>query len=116
MRVKINLTKIKKRSFVFVRWLGENAFLGFLFLFLVALLLSAGVFYKYVVTVQDVEIDIGIGGTNFHANTFQQVLEEWDSRAKRFEQATGEKHTNIFLPPVVQEELEEESEEEPLTP
>jgi len=89
---------IGKHLYAISRWMGENAFLGFLVLFLVALFLSSAVFYKYVFLLQGVEVLPEPSQSRFESTAFQEVLRIWDSRRVKFGEASAQEYRDIFAP------------------
>jgi hypothetical protein len=87
---KINLEKLK--------WLAEHAFLVFLVLVLVALILGAAMFYKYNILVKKAEPEIKETPLQFKKNIYQNILEEWEGREERFKEADIKEHLDPFSP------------------
>ena len=92
--------------------MGENAFLGFLALLTLAVIISSGVFYRYVYLIEDGETGLGLGERSFRSDTFETIVEEWDARTVRYEQATGSGYINIFLEPVEEPKPTKETDED----
>jgi len=101
----IDFQRIKKILLQIPRWVGENVFFGFIILLFFALIISAFVFYKYVFSARDADINTQIIQTKFQEQTFQKVLDIWEMRRVEFQNAGNETARNIFAPPLpVQEE------------
>lgn len=87
------------------RWMGENPFLGFLTLLFVALLISSMVFYRYVLAVSGTSEIIQI---RFDQRAFQQVIQEWQERKEKVNEAGVIRARNIFIPSYKSPDLTEE--------
>jgi hypothetical protein len=87
------------------RWIGENPFVGFFILLLVALLISSLVFYRYVFLARSEDVGSEITQIRFDQQTLQQVIQAWQERDEKFTEAGTLVIRNIFARP--QEVLEE---------
>ena len=81
------------------RWMGENPFLGFLFLLVVALLISSFVFYQYVFVARNVDARDNIVTVRLNQQTLQEVIQVWQERVEKFNQAGIVEVRNIFAGP-----------------
>ncbi|MBI2098652.1 MAG: hypothetical protein HYT49_03345 [Candidatus Wildermuthbacteria bacterium] len=81
------------------RWAGEKPFFGFLILLLFALVISAAVFYQYVFLLQNAEAQNEIVQTRFDEQALQQIIQIWQEREQKFNQAGTLQSRNIFVPP-----------------
>ena len=113
MLKNIHTEHITKKVLFALRWTGENVFLGFLVLLLIALVFSSAVFYKYVFSLNEEEVASQGSESNFRNATFQAVIVTWEERARAFEEVTPAAHRDIFSPSF--QSAEEEPDEEPLT-
>jgi hypothetical protein len=105
---RFDIIQAKENVSAVPRWVGENAFFGFLILLLAALLISSFVFYKYVFSARNTELPSGAVQTSFQEEILQEVLQTWEDRAVRFSAAGKEPIRNIFTP--FQQPVEEEAE------
>ncbi len=80
------------------RWIGENPFLGFLILLSLALLISSFIFYRYVFSVRSGGAEIEIVQTRFDQQAFERVLQIWQERKEKFNEAGVIRARNIFVP------------------
>jgi hypothetical protein len=87
---------IKKYALYAPRWMGENVFFGFLILFFVALILSSGVFYTYVFLARNTDLKIEFTEIKFQEQAFLRVLQVWEERETRFQEAGIQPARNIF--------------------
>ena len=60
--------------------LGRDAFLFILFIFLVEIIFSEFLFYKYVLSVEIQEPSLTGGFVGFREKEYQSILTEWQSR------------------------------------
>ena len=89
-----------------LRWMGEKPFFGFLILLFLALSISSIVLYR---TVLDVRIMDGEGEVmqiRIDQRTFQGILQTWQERGEKFNEAGNVRVRNIFVP---EEQPSEES-------
>lgn len=93
-----DIEKVKNKAQSFARWMGENAFFGFLILFFIALLISSAVFYQYVFSARGSKVQSEIKQTNFQQEALEHVMQTWQERAQNFEQAGQTLERNIFVP------------------
>lgn len=95
MKVKINKTR---------KFLGKlpliittHAFWACLILFILSLILGANLFYKYNILAQRAEPESLEQTVLFKEKTYQKVLEIWQEREKRFQQADFKEYPDLFL-------------------
>lgn len=93
---RIKLNKIKQWFNRLPRILGGNAFLVFLILFLISLILGGLVFYKYSILIEKEKSEIIETPLLFEEKTLQEVLKIWQTRQKRFEEAGLKEYPNLF--------------------
>lgn len=89
--IKLFLKKIPKK-------LAVSAFLTFLGILLILFIFSAFIFYQNVILAQKKEIEISESSLEFDNTTYQQILNIWEQREKRFKEVSFEEHSNIFIP------------------
>lgn len=104
----IKIKKIKeflKRSL----WvIGENFTSTFFILFFLALIIGGFIFYKYSFLAEKIEPQITEQPLRFKESLFQEILEEWENREKRFEETELREHPDLFRTRVlIPEELTE---------
>jgi len=93
---KIKTKKIKEFFKKLPQVLAERAFLTFLFLFLIVLIIGGIVFYKYNVLAKKAEPQILEQPLQFQEKTYQSVLKIWQEKEKRFEAADFKEYLNPF--------------------
>lgn len=79
------------------RWIGESPFVGFLFLLCVALFLAGFVFYRYVFIVRNADVGSDIRHVRLDQQKLQQVVQSWNERQEKFNQAESDLVKNIFV-------------------
>jgi hypothetical protein len=89
------------------RRLGENPFAGFLILLCLALLISSLVFWRYVFVARNEEVGGEITQVRFDQRKLQQIIQTWEERAEKFDQAGTIQLRDIFAG---QEKVVEETE------
>ncbi|MDO8663228.1 MAG: hypothetical protein Q7K28_00085 [Candidatus Wildermuthbacteria bacterium] len=91
------LKKIKIYFQRLPRILGEHAFLAFLGLFAVTLILGGLIFYKYNVLAGRAEVKkTEEKPLYFDENTYQNILKIWATREDKLEKADSEKYQDPF--------------------
>ena len=93
---KIKTKKIKGFFKKLPQVLAERAFLTFLFLFLIVLIIGGIVFYKYDVLAKKAEPQILEKPLQFQEKTYQSVLRVWQEKEKRFNEADFQEYPNPF--------------------
>lgn len=85
----MRIPKIKIKNFLqrLLRTLGERAFLTFLGLLLLALILGGIIFYQYNILVKKTEVQIIEEPLQFQEKTYQEILKIWQEREKKFQEA-----------------------------
>lgn len=95
--MKINLIKIKSFFKKLPLFLGKKAFLVFIFSFAVSLIFGGFLFYKYSVLAQKKEIVVPVDkNILFKEKDYQSVLNAWQVREKKFNEAEFKVYTDIF--------------------
>lgn len=92
--------KIKKIKEVFKklpRGLAENAFLTFLVLFFLALILGGLLFYQYSILAQEKRPKVLEVPLPFNEKVFQDILQIWQERQKKFEEKEPKEPPNPFI-------------------
>jgi uncharacterized protein (UPF0333 family) len=109
MGERLHIEHIIKKALAAFRWTGENVFLGFLLLLLVALVFSSVVFYKYVFSLSSERVVPQSSQSNFENAVFQDMISTWQTRAAKFEGVNSRSYRDIFSPSALEaEELTEE--------
>ena len=93
---KENLRKLKDKLSKFGRISAEHAFLSFLVLAFIALLIGGLLFYQYSILVQRAEPQINQEPIQFKEELYQKVLKQWQAREERFEEAQEKEYLDIF--------------------
>lgn len=97
---KIKLKKIKNFLKSLPRTLGENAFLTFLGLLFVSLILGAFIFYQYSFLIgKEPPTKIGEGAEKplkFKEKTYQNILKIWQEKEERFKETDLKEYSNPF--------------------
>jgi len=81
-----------------LRWMGENPFFGFLILLFLALSISSIVFYWTVRDVRDMDGEGEVVQNRIDQRTFQGILQTWQERGVKFNEAGNVRLRNIFAP------------------
>ena len=93
----MNSIRIPKISFKKMLWaLGEHAFLLVLVLLCVGALISAFLFYAYVLPAQTKVPNVSESALKFHKDIFQQVVKEWNAQEQNLRDANTLAPRNIF--------------------
>lgn len=90
-KIKLFFKKIPKKLAVY-------AFLTFLGILLIFFIFSVFIFYQNVTLAQRKEIEISESLLGFDKIIYQQVLDVWEQREKRFKDVSSEEYFNIFMP------------------
>lgn len=78
------------------RTLAEKALLVFLGLLLIALIFGGIIFYQYNILVKKREVQIIEEPLQFREKTYQNILQIWQEREKKFQQAELKVYPNPF--------------------
>jgi len=76
--------------------LAERAFLTYLGLLVLALILGGFIFYRYSILAKKTESPIGEKPLHFEKELYNKVLEIWVKREERFEEADSKKYPDPF--------------------
>jgi len=87
--------------------MGENAFLGFLVLLVIALCISSLVFYRYVFLLESAQLEFRPSQNTFQTKPFEDIVRVWQERGQAFEQASPENYRDAFAPAPLPPEAEE---------
>jgi hypothetical protein len=93
---KIRLDKLKKFLKVFLRALGEHAFLTSLVLIFLALIFGGIVFYIYSFSASKKTPPPSEKPVTINESSFNEVLKIWEVRQKRFDEAGTKEYPNPF--------------------
>ena len=93
---KIKFNKIKIFFKKLPRILGENAFLTFLSLLFISLILGGIIFYKYSILAEKAEPPIIKKPLQFEEKIYQKILNEWEAREKRFKETELKEYPDPF--------------------
>jgi len=97
---KIKKTNLKKlRHFIggLPRILAEKPFLTFLVILLFFLILSGSIFYKYSILADKAKPEISEKLLIFDEKTYNDILQIWQERKTKFENADTKEYQNLFL-------------------
>jgi len=78
---------------------GENTFVSFLILLIIAILIATIVFYQYALLANSAPAQLQSSQTAFQEQQFSKVLEGLDTRAAKFREIDFKQYPNIFLTP-----------------
>ena len=76
--------------------LGKDAFLFILFIFLVEIIFSEFLFYRYVLSVEIQEPSLSGGFVGFREKEYESILKEWQSREDFLKNYYIESSSNPF--------------------
>jgi len=93
---RIKFKKIKDSLKRLPRTLAENAFLTFLGLLVIALILGGLVFYKYSILTKKVEPQVIKEPLQFKEKTYEEILKVWQEKEKRFQETDFKEYPNPF--------------------
>ena len=108
---EIDFKKLKNILGKLPRALAEQAFLTILVLIFISLIWGGFLFYQYSILAQKAEPEITIEPTQFKENLYQKILEEWQNREERFQEApngkklSAERTQELLSYPQIQELL-----------
>jgi hypothetical protein len=108
----IKIKNLKKFLEGFVWFIGKNSTTIFFVLFSWALIIGGFIFYKYSFLAERSEPQVVTQPLEFKETLYQKILEEWQTRQRKFEEVESEEYPDLFRSlPVVEEIIPEESEE-----
>jgi len=94
---KVKTKNIKDFSKKIPKKLAVYAFLTFLGILLIFSIISVFIFYQNVILAQRKEIEVSESPLGFDKITYQQILDIWEQKEKRFDEVDFEEHLNIFI-------------------
>lgn len=96
---KEKISNIKKKTFSLFRKGGEMAFLVFLLLTMLALIISGYFFYRYGYSAVKKEPIVTIRTIKLDETLYKQFLENYSLRRQNFHEADLKNYPNIFQKP-----------------
>lgn len=93
---KEDFKNLEDRLSKFGRISAEHAFLSFLVLAFIALLIGVFLFYQYSILVQRTEPRITKESIQFKEDLYQEVLEQWQARDEQFEGVDMKTYSDSF--------------------
>lgn len=104
----IKIKKIKEFLKRLVWIIGRNAFVVFVILFFLALILGGFIFYKYSFLAEKSEPQITERPLRLEETIYQKILKEWQIRQQKFKEAEEKEYPDLFSSRVVTSEETEE--------
>jgi len=101
---KIKFDKFGKSLGRIPRILAEKTFLTFIAFLILALIISAFIFYKDVFLIKRKQPEISEKPLQFKQDVLERILKKWEIRQKKFEEANSKQYPNPFQGPVPQGE------------
>jgi len=90
--------KIKEFLLKICTLAAERLFLSSLVLMFISLLFGLAIFYKYNILPQKLEPELETEVIKFQEDIYQKILETWESRGEKFEEARTKEYTDPFKP------------------
>jgi len=97
MIIKERINKLKKILGKLPLIIAAHAFWACLVLFILSLIFGANLFYKYNILVQRAEPESLEQTVLFKEKTYNKLLEIWQERKERFQQADFKEYPDPFL-------------------
>ena len=97
---RIKLNKLKNFFGKSPRNLAVHSFTVILLLFIFSLIFGGFVYYKYVFLIKNKEPQITQKPLQVDEKTFQKILNEWQEREKRFNEADLKEYPDPFKSPI----------------
>ena len=97
MIIKERIKKIRTSLSKIPLIITTRAFWACLILFIISLIVGANLFYKYSILAQRAEPESLEQMVFFKEKTYQQVLEIWQEREKRFQETDFKEYSDPFL-------------------
>ena len=94
--VKLKPKVVKEKIAKLLRILADKAFLVSLGLLAFALIFGGLIFYQYAILAPKTEPPLSEEPFQFQEKTYRKVLEIWQEREERFEQAGSKEYPNPF--------------------
>lgn len=101
MEINLHFKKVRHVAQKIPVLAGENTFVSFLILLIVAILISTAVFYQYALLVNSAPMQPQASQTAFQEQRFSKVLENLDTQAVKFREIDFKQYSNIFLSPTI---------------
>lgn len=76
--------------------IGTHAFLAFLLLIILSLIISGTIFFFTVLSLRNVEPDIQVSKTAFKKEIFLGILDIWEKRSVMLEEADTKVYEDLF--------------------
>ena len=96
MRVKIKTVKIKEFLRKLPRRMAERAFFTLMVLVFLGLIFGGLLFYQYSMLAQKVSPQVTEKPLNFKEKIYQEVLDVWRERERKFEEADTKEYPDLF--------------------
>ncbi len=108
MPLKFPLKKTKIALHIFFLFLANHLFLAFLAMLFVAVIVAAGIFYRYAFPVASNSVPTPNSQIHFQEKALLEVFQEQTSRAEQFQKVDEKQYRNIFetIPSFPPESLE----------
>lgn len=97
IKIKIKIPQLKKFLDKLSLVIAQHAFLACLFLFLLSLIFGGFLFYRYSISVQEVEPEALDKSVLLKEEAYQEVLEVWQEHERISQEADFKKYPNPFL-------------------
>jgi|AntAceMinimDraft_8_1070364.scaffolds.fasta_scaffold08853_5 hypothetical protein len=97
----MKLGKIKNFLEQFLLIVAKNIFSCCLLLLFLSLLLGGLMFYKYVISPQKIVLNITEESFLIDEGTYQNILEKWQIKEKKFQEANLKKYSDPFAEPIL---------------
>jgi type II secretory pathway component PulC len=94
MKVRFRLKNLKKKISKLPRILAEKSFLVFIFLFLIAVLFSLFVFWRYSISLEKEILPHKVRG--FNKQKFEKILKLWQEKKEDFKKIDEKQYQNPF--------------------
>jgi len=101
--MKIDIKKTIKTLEKASAFLASHFFLTCLFVIFLTLIFGAIIFYKYVVLIQNVELEV-LETFQLKENTSKNILRFLDQEEQRFKQTDSKKYFDLFRKTIVESE------------
>lgn len=95
---RINLKKTISFFKKLPRILAKRAFLAFLILFSLSLILSGLIYWRQSTFIKKAQPESVGGQLKFRSKTYQSVLTIWQQKEDRFKQVDSKAYPNLFIP------------------
>ena len=107
-------SKFNKEKFKAIpRSIAQHSFVAFFVFFLISLMIGFFVYYAYFFLVNKMDLEATRKPIQFEDVIFQNILNQWQEREKRFKDADIKIYPNLFLGGLVKEQPEIKAENLP---